>query len=315
MRPHIFTRDQIEKAMDIPSLIESIEQGMILSSQGRVNLAPISMLHFENPPGEVHIKSAHIAGDDRYVIKIASGFPKNPRLGILSSQGLMLLFSRATGNLETILLDEGLLTDIRTAISGAICAKHFAPRKISRIGIIGTGNQAAMQLMCLRYVTDCRDVIVWGRDKEHREQFSKNPLVAGFQIQTVSDIAEISSLASLIITATSSDKPLIFAKDLQPGVHITAVGADQKGKQEIAPDAMLMADTIYVDNLAQCLMYGDLSYAKDKISMDKVVEIGAALQHCDIRDPNAITIADLTGVAVQDAKIAIAVANRLEAIC
>lgn len=315
MKPRIFTKEQIASALDIPGLIQSIEQGMILSTQGKVNLAPISMLHFDAPPGEVHIKSAHIAGDPRFVVKIASGFPQNIHSGLSPSQGMMLLFSAKTGEIETILLDDGYLTDLRTAIAGAICAKHFAPKDIRKIGIVGTGNQAAMQLQCLRSVTDCRDIIVWGRDLKRAEQFAQNPLLAEFRIETTSDLAKLCRESSLIVTTTRSSAPLIFAKHLHPGVHVTAVGADQPGKQEIAIDAMEKADTIYVDHLAQCLKYGDLSYAKEIISLSKVQEIGAALQSPIPRDPNAISIADLTGVAVQDAQIAKAIADKLEASC
>lgn len=313
MKPRIFTRKEIEQAVDIPSLINSIEQGLILASVGKANLAPISMLSFDQPPGEVHIKSAHILNDERYVIKIASGFSQNPHLGISSSQGLMLIFSAKTGILETILLDEAYLTDLRTGIAGAICAKHFAPKNISRIGIIGTGNQAAMQLHCLRYVTDCRDVIVWGRSSESLLKFISNPLFADFNITMTTDLSELCQTSSLIVTTTRSSTPILFAKDLRPGVHVTAVGADQPGKQEIAPDAMQKADLILVDNLDQCLKYGDLSYAKEHISLNKVQEIGEALQSPFTRDPRAITIADLTGVAVEDAQIAKAIADILNA--
>jgi ornithine cyclodeaminase len=312
MRPAIFTLREIQQAIDIPALIESIEEGLILSSQGKAVLAPVSMLHFEHPLGEVHIKSGNIISDDRYVVKIASGFPENPRLGISSSQGLMLLFSGKTGVLETILLDEGYLTDLRTGIAGAICAKHFAPKNISRIGIVGTGNQAFMQLNCLRYVTDCRHVIVWGRNDQRLLEFSKNPQLAEFKIQTTTDLSELCRSCHLIVTATRSSKPLIFADDLLPSVHMTAVGADQPGKQEIAAEAIAKADLIFVDSMDQCLKYGDLSYAKDRISLDKVQEIGSALQSRSFRrDPQAITIADLTGVAIEDIQIAKAVTDKL----
>ncbi len=313
MKPRIFTRQQIEQAIDIPALIESIEQGLILASQGKVSLAPVSMLSFDHPPGEVHIKSAQILGDDRYVVKIASGFPENPRLAISSSQGLMLLFSAKTGELETILLDEAYLTDLRTGIAGAICAKYFAAHPITQIGIVGTGNQAVMQLHCLRFVTDCRNVIVWGRNPNHLVTFAAHPLFAEFNIQTTTDLSKLCSISSLIVTATRSAEPLIFARDLQPGIHVTAVGADQPGKQEIATDAFAKADQILVDNLAQCLKYGDLSHAK--ISLEKVQEIGTALQSHYVRKQDAITIADLTGVAIEDVQIAKAITDQLEERC
>lgn len=311
---NFYTRKQIERAVDIPALLQAIEEGLLLSSQGKVSLAPVSMLDFQSPPGEVHIKSASLAGDRNYVVKIASGFPLNAKLGLSTSQGLMLLFSSKTGALETILLDEGYLTDLRTGIAGAICAKHFAPKNIDCIGIVGTGNQAVMQLDCLRTVTDCRNVIAWGRNLQNLKAFAENPRLEGFQIQTTTDLSTLCNACSLVITATRSEKPLIHARHLRPGMHITAVGADQPGKQEISEDAMQKADVILVDNLAQCLQFGDLSYAKDHISLSKVQEIGTALSSFK-RDPQAMTIADLTGVAIEDLQIAKAIAHKLEETC
>jgi ornithine cyclodeaminase len=316
MKPRIFTRQQIEQVVDIPALIEAIEQGLILASQGKVSLAPISMLSFRSPPGETHIKSAYIAEDEHYVVKIASGFPNNPRMGLSASQGLMLIFSAQNGILETILLDEGYLTDLRTGIAGAICAKHFASQPICQIGIIGTGNQALMQLHCLRYVTSCRDVLVWGRNPQRLAQFATHPLLRDFNLRTTAELSELCQTSSLIVTTTSSQTPLLFAKDLKRGIHVTAVGADHPGKQEISVDALCKADGIFVDNLAQCLQYGDLAAGKEHLCLDKVQEIGLAIQTPWKRDPEAITIADLTGVAIEDVQIAKMIAHQLQAkIC
>ena len=108
-------------------------------SEGRAVVPPVGELLLEK--GEVHIKYGYIEGDDFYVIKIASGFYGNPKLGIPSGNGLMLLFSQQTGELVCTLKDEGLLTDVRTAVAGAIASKYLAPVNIQRIGIVGTGMQ------------------------------------------------------------------------------------------------------------------------------------------------------------------------------
>ena len=137
----IYTKTQIENALDIPYLITEIEKGLILYSRRKANIAPSSFLHFENPPGDTHIKSGAIPGEDLYVIKIASGFYENPKIGLSSSNGLMLLLSQKTGELKAILLDEGRLTDLRTGLAGAIAAKYLA-NPIIKIGMIGTGIQS-----------------------------------------------------------------------------------------------------------------------------------------------------------------------------
>ena len=153
------------------ALIKCIEAAFTSYSSGLAVIPPVGTLNFNSPPGEMHIKYGYIQGDSHYVVKIASGFYENPTLGLSSSNGLNLVFNRQTGVLETILLDEGLLTDIRTAVAGAIASKYLAPKKIKAIGIMGSGIQARWQLEYLKSVVDCRKVFVWGRSDEKLQAY------------------------------------------------------------------------------------------------------------------------------------------------
>ncbi|GIS72535.1 MAG: hypothetical protein CM1200mP10_21120 [Candidatus Neomarinimicrobiota bacterium] len=105
------------------------------------------------------------------MIKIASGFYQNKLLGLSNGQGMMLVFDQKSGKPIGLLQDEGFLTDVRTAVAGAICAKYLAPKNIEAIGIVGTGVQARMQLEYLKNVTGCQNVIVWGRSKSALNQY------------------------------------------------------------------------------------------------------------------------------------------------
>jgi ornithine cyclodeaminase len=111
----------------------------------------------------------------------------------------------------------------------------------------------------------------------------------------------------LIVTTTPARRYLIASDDVQPGTHITAVGADGGGKQEIDPRAFGRALCV-VDSRKQCAQFGDSSYAVQAgvIKAEELVEIGEILQDRGLRrrDERQITIADLTGVAVQDIQIA-----------
>ena len=157
-----------------PRFKNSIEEGFVAFSRGDVIVPPIGEMLFEEQDGEAHIKYGFIKKDDYYVIKIASGFYKNRELGLPPNSGLMLMFSQQTGQLTCILLDEGYLTNIRTAAAGAVAARHLAPRTINRIGIMGAGYQGRLQLEYLKAVTDCRDVIVWGISNEELDAYKEN---------------------------------------------------------------------------------------------------------------------------------------------
>lgn len=289
-------------------LIQTIEEGFVIYSQKKVMVPPVGYLGFKNPPGDVHIKYGYIEGDDYYVIKIASGFYDNPSMGLNTSNGMMLLFSQKTGEPLSILLDEGYLTDTRTAAAGAASARHLAPSKISCIGIVGTGVQARMQLEYLKPVTDCREVIVWGRSADKLAAYKNDPSLKDFSITPTTDMRYLASRCNLIVTTTPARKALLMADDIRPGTHITAMGADADGKQEIDPEIFSKADIIVADSKNQCIDHGDIGYAvrEKRIDPSRIIELGEVIENKNSgrRNDQQITIADLTGVAIQDIQIA-----------
>ncbi|MCG8608263.1 ornithine cyclodeaminase family protein [bacterium] len=303
------TLSQIRQVLPTLDLIPAIESGFEAYSAGQAVVPPVGELLLEK--GDVHIKYGYLRGDDYYVIKIASGFYENSRLGLPSSNGLMLLFRQGTGQLESILLDEGYLTDIRTAVAGAIAAKYLAPKNITGIGIVGTGIQARLQLDYLKVITDCQKVWVWGRGENQLERYTREMAPKGFEITATQDCRDILEQCNLVVTTTPSMEPLLYAERLRAGTHITAIGSDTAQKQELDSAILAKADLLVADSLSQCVERGEIFKALSAglISKDKVVELGqiiAGKNHGRVSE-NQITVADLTGVAVQDIKIATAV--------
>ena len=265
--------------------------------------------------GEVHIKYGFVKEEEYYVIKIASGFYGNPALGLPSGNGLMLLFKQETGELVSILLDEGYLTDVRTAVAGAIAAKYLAPSKVHKIGIAGTGTQARLQLSYLKDVVDCKRVLVWGRSREKLESYKSDMEREGFIIETTSDATAILLQCNLVVTTTPAKSPYLFKKNLLPGTHITAVGSDTTEKQEMDTQILRDADIVVADSIKQCMVRGEIHKAikAGVLNKQELIELGNVIADSG-RGRNSdqqTTVADLTGVAVQDIKIATAVFNVL----
>lgn len=287
--------------------IRAIEAGFIAYSRGEVVVPPVGEMTFENPPGDVHIKYGYIKNDDYYVIKIASGFYENFKLDLPSSNGLMLVFDQKTGELVCILLDEGYLTDIRTAAAGAVAAKYLAPKSVQRIGIVGTGTQARLQLEYLRSVVACRDVIVWGRNSEKLNSYKQDMAAVGFDIQMTQDTNELAATSDLIVTTTPAMAPLLNVEQIRKGTHITAMGSDTPGKNELDSKILQKADIVVADSISQCLVRGEIFHAVKNglIKKENVVELGNVIAKTELRRSSAdqITVADLTGVAVQDIQI------------
>lgn len=302
----IITLEQINKILPTLDLVPAIEAGFAAYSAGQAEVPPVGELLLDK--GDVHIKYGYLKDDEFYVIKIASGFYDNPALGLPSSNGLMLLFSQQTGELISILLDEGFLTDTRTAIAGAISAKYLAPKQVERIGIVGTGTQARLQLIYLKRVVACRDVLVWGRGKKQLAQYHTEMEKYDFQIEMTTDITNILHTCNLIVTTTPATSPLLHLSDLQSGVHITAVGSDTPDKQELEAAILGQADLVVADSISQCLVRGEIHQAikTGYLTENKLIELGNIIKGKANRrtSDNQITIADLTGVAVQDIKIA-----------
>ena len=308
----IVGRAQIEQAVAPQAVIAALEEGFAAYSKGQVTTPPVGYMQFEDPPGDLHVKYGHRRGDSVFVIKIATGFYRNPERGLSSGNGLMLVFSAETGVPQALLMDEGYLTDLRTAAAGAVAAKYLAPKTVHAIGIVGSGVQAHLQLDLLRHVTSCRRALVWARDPHKAATFQ----VAGFEVEAVSSVADLASRCNLIVTTTPARGALLHSRDVRPGTHITAVGADAPGKQELDPALLQRADVCAVDARSQCLDHGESVHAlrAGLVAESRFVELGEIITQPSLGRTRAdqITIADLTGLAIQDIEIAKLVVARAD---
>ncbi len=311
----VFNLEQIKSVMEQIDITPFIEEGFVAYSQGKVVVPPVGEMIFENPPADVHIKYGYIKDDDYFAIKIASGFYENYKINLPTSDGLILLFSQRDGTLASILLDECYLTNVRTAVAGQVVAKYMAPSKIDCIGVFGTGVQGRMQVEYLKPVVDCCNIMVWGLPQDNFDTYKQDMKKLGFSVQTTRDAGEVTEKCRLIITATPSKTPFIDVKQIKPGTHITAMGSDTPQKQELDPKILQKADMIVADSIEQCLSRGEIFKAlqaglvkkEDLIELGDVIAGGQPGRTSD----EQITVADLTGVAVQDIQIAKAVHEAL----
>ena len=306
----LINKSVIMNLLDGLDLVPLIEKGFIAYSFGEAVIPPVGELTFDDPPGDVHIKYGYIKDEKYYVIKIASGFWNNESYGIPNGQGMMILFNQQTGQPVALINDEAFLTDIRTAVAGQICAKYFS-NEINCIGVIGTGTQARLQVDYLKNITKCRKIALWGRNNEKAIKYKSDMAAKGFDVFIQKSVRNVCKMSNMIITTTASKSPIIMSEYVQSGTHINAIGADAIGKRELGKGVVKSADLIVVDSVNQCLERGEVSYATlDKeISKDRIIELGYILSG-QVRgrvNKSDITIADLTGVAVQDVQIATAV--------
>ena len=312
----IYNLTQIKDVLKSLQPIQEIEEGFVAYSQGKAVIPPVGEMVFKEPPGDVHIKYGYLLDDDYYVIKIASGFFESPSSSRYTSDGLILLFKKGTGELACALLDECHLTNVRTAAAGAVSAKYLAPKNIECIGVIGAGTQGRMQLEYLAPVINCKEVMVWGMNQNELDEYIKDMEPLGYRVRTTLSTEDIAAHCNLIVTATPSKSPLLSADKVRKGTHITAMGSDTPEKNELDPKILQEADIVVADSISQCLLRGEIHQALKAgvLEKERIVELGDLIVRPELRriSEEQITIADLTGVAVQDIQIAKAVYHALE---
>lgn len=305
---HSFSKGRIMAAIQPEEAIPILENAFRAYSSRQVQSGAVGHLHFTNPEGDFHIKSAHLNGRSVFVIKMAGSFYENPKRGLPSSSGLMLVFDAKTGRPACLLEDDGYLTDLRTALAGAIAARLIAPPGLCTLGIVGTGTQARMQAEWISRLVPPDQILIWGRNSEKALEMAVDLEQKGHPACVAGTLEALCDQCNLIVTTTPSRQPLITKQMMRPGMRIVAVGTDAPQKSEIAPDALLMADLILVDSRDQCFAYGDTAsiMGHEKSPSVPVMEIGAALRQPpgEIANPGAIVIADLTGLGALDAAIA-----------
>ena len=306
----IVTEAELREAIRLDvGTVDVIERAFAALAGGEVVMPPILSMDLPQANAEVDVKTAYIPGFDGFAIKVSPGFFDNPALGLASLNGLMILFSAKTGLVEAVYLDNGYLTDIRTAAAGAVAARHLAPDTVETAGVIGTGVQARLQMQAAHLVRPFKRVLVHGRSADKAAACAKDlAATLGIEAVAVDDPATLVADSQLVVTTTPARNPVLMADWLHPGLHITAMGADQEGKNEIDPQAIAAADLYVCDRVSQCETSGELEAARAAGVLVAVTppELG------DIVAGNAqgrqsaqdITICDLTGTGAQDTAIA-----------
>ncbi len=199
-----FDKAAILAAIDDQQALAAIEQAFRNHSRGNVQSIAVGHLRFDRPPGDFHVKGAHIDGRPLFTIKMASNFFDNPAIGLPSSNGMMLVFDANTGNPLGALLDEGALTDLRTAAAGAIAARLIAPTAPQVLGVVGAGTQARLQARWIAQVLGINDIRIWARNSDRGAELARELAADGFDASFVDDLAKLCQHSDIIATTTPS---------------------------------------------------------------------------------------------------------------
>lgn len=301
----LLKKSEVMSLLNMKDVIESVEEGYKAYCSGKVLQPDIVSIEIPQANGEMDIKAGYSCSTEIISVKCASGFYNNQRDADLpNSLSTVLLFDGSTG-LPLCIMDGSPITGCRTGAAGAVSARLLARKNSGTVAVIGTGEQARMQVRALKEVMEIKKILVWGRAAGQMSAYQRE-MQSELQctVDTYSSPESAVTQADIIITTTPVKAPIIKREWVRPGTHIIAVGADMEGKQEL--DASLFDGArVVVDNLSQCLTRGETQNPL-RLGIIKPEDI-----HCEIgqillgekpgrENDEELTIFDATGMAVQD---------------
>jgi ornithine cyclodeaminase/alanine dehydrogenase-like protein (mu-crystallin family) len=303
----LLNETEIRALVDAGKAREAIAGAFRALQRGEATLPSVISVPFRAPDGVAHIKAGHLHADAVWTVKVSGDFDPGDGSPVRHS-GLMLVLSAVDGSLVGMLADNGYLTELRTGAAGAVAADLLARPDASSVAIVGAGSQARFQLEALREVRPIDSVHVASRSRERAQSFVDEIAASGLSARLCASVEEAVRGADVVVTVTPSTAPLVQAAWLEPGTHVTAVGSDEPTKHELEPTVLARASVVAVDDRRQAASFGELHHAvaAGLRTTDDVVTLGELLEGVVHGRTGAeeITVADLTGVGVQDAAIA-----------
>lgn len=288
--------------------LEGVASVYPLISDRSAVMPPIMRIDVEAHNGEIDVKSAYLPGYGGIAIKVSAGFFDNPRRGLPSLGGFMMVLDAETGVPAAALFDNGYLTDLRTGLAGAVAARHLANPGPVAVGLLGAGAQARYQLAALRLVREVSEVRIWARRFDQAQELAEE-----VGATAVGSIEEAVAPAAIVITTTPATGGLLEKAHLHPGLHITAVGSDAEHKRELGRGVLDSVDVAVVDSIPQSLRLGEARSATEEgFDPGRLVELGQVVagEHPGRAHPDQITVCDLTGTGAQDTAISALVVER-----
>jgi len=306
----LVSEQELKEAVPLDlSAVDCMEECFRMQSTEDVIMPPIMQLDVKEKNGGVCVKTAYLPGLESFAIKISPGYYDNPKKGLPTTSGMMNLFNSDTGMLESVLLDNGYLTDVRTAAAGALCAKWLAKDSSSIITVIGSGAQARYQLQAISLVRNIKDVRIWARNNEKAQRFADEINQNYRSVSVLNSVTRACENADIVVTTTAATSPIINFSNLSPGVLVIAMGSDFHLKQELHVDVLGKCDRYICDRLSQVKILGELHHAINAglyttdVHFDELGDVVSGKAKGRKSD-DEIIVCDLTGTGTQDTAIA-----------
>lgn len=259
---------------------------------------PVVLCHAADAANRFSIKAA--SAEQLVGAKIGSYWSSNVRIGQPRHSSCIILLDQTTGRISTV-VEASIANGYRTAAGNALAVQQLARKDAEHLVIFGAGHQARFECEAVMRVRAIRKISIVNRDRDKGQRLAT---ALGSHVQTsVSDAEEACKTADIIITATAARAPLFDSSWIRPGTHISCMGADAVGKQELPADLLLKA-ALYCDFAPQSTVIGEFQHIGDsgERGLEKPINIGDVLSGClaGRRNAEVVTIFDSSGLALQD---------------
>lgn len=313
-RMRVLNKEQVARTLTMGDTLKGVESIYVAKAEGQTDTWPTVFSIFEEGVADVDIKSGWLRNDHLFGHKTASLFVENPGRGLDSLQAVINVYSSDTGEVVGI-VSAGQITGMRTGAAGALGAKWLA-RKDSRQALVcGAGNQALYQTAGLIAALPQVDSFVyWDRHERKAQAFAKGVEdrmqdefgldAEGRSFLPADDLESAVRQADIIVTCTPATAPYIKSEWVQPGTHISAVGADAEGKQELE-SAIAGRALVFVDDVPHCMEAGEVErpLKEGVITPDDIAgELGEVIRGTTEgrTSDEQVTLYDTAGLAVLD---------------
>jgi len=284
-----------------------VEETFSAQARGRIQMPAKIYLHLDKYHGDFRAMPAYIEGMDACGIKWVNVHPQNKKYGLPSVMAIIILSDPRSG-FPLAIMDGTYITNLRTGATGAVAAKYLANKSSSKVSLVGCGNQAQNQLIALQQIFKIKLVSIYDCDPYKAASFIRKMNFLGIKIKRCLSIEESIDDADILVTTTPSKKPIIKSEWISPGMHINAIGADAKGKEELDPGILKKAKLV-VDDRVQAIHSGEINVPiakkiiKDSDIYATLGEIVTAKKR-GRKSKNEITVFDSTGLAICDVAVA-----------
>lgn len=277
---------------------DAIYQALIAATQPDTKSFPVVHGQASDTKNTFSIKSSanqHLAG-----LKVGSFWEDNPKNGLPRHNALILLFNQANGKMAAA-IEAGKVNAFRTAASNAVATQILARKDSKVLVIFGTGNQAKYECEALARIRNFDQILIVGRDQNKAETMAEDLKNLGIEIK-IAGAKEACEQADVIVTATSSHTPLFKAEWVKAGTHISSMGSDKQGKQELPPE-LFSQSGLFCDLNTQSKVIGEFQHAPESAILMNIGDVLLANAQ-GRQSQEQITIYDSSGLSIQDLYIA-----------